>query len=462
MNGRRRRAHREGLSMSVSMLTGTGIGATLLTAAAAVSATWREYSHGDGRSPAPGGNAWHRRRHPARGAEKTADASDANIPQSVSLVIPAHNEESSIAETLRSCHQQSYPIDQIIVIADNCSDRTAEIARSMGAAVIEGKGGSKALAQNLALPRITSDAVVALDGDATLSPRAVELMMDTLRSGCAGTCTSARPKDTSTIYSQYRTLYHAISNGWARPMQDVLQRQLVLSGMANCHRMDVLRAAGGFPDHTITEDFNLTWMLHRGDHRVRFTPGAFVYTQEPTSWAELVSQMHRWTAGFAQTMVRHRAPLLDSASFIVVGSQVIDAFIGGVAIFGLPFYLARQGPARGLCTWWSPLWVAIGAASIGVAVRQLGWRTTVRCLPGWLALQCLTGPLTAWWLFREWVLGRHLTTWTGRHGRRPALTPMSRSRKAALAAGACATAALAAHRHLGRPAAAARARRRLG
>ncbi|WP_078897691.1 glycosyltransferase family 2 protein [Streptomyces rimosus] len=445
--------------MSVSMLTGTGIGATLLTASAAVSLALRERSRG-GRKPTPGSREPYRSRHAVQQAGTIANTSEEKVPQSVSLVIPAHNEETSIAETIRSCRAQTYPIDQIIVVADNCSDKTAEIARRMGVVVIEGQGGSKALAQNLALPRITSDALVALDGDATLSPRAVELMMGTLRSGCAGTCTSARPKDTRTIYSQYRTLYHAISNGWARPMQDVLQRQLVLSGMANCHRMDVLREAGGFPDHTITEDFNLTWMLHRSAQQVRFTPGAFVYTQEPTSWAELVSQMHRWTAGFAQTMVKHRAPMLDSASFIVVGSQVVDAFIGGVAIFGLPFHLARRGPVRGLCTWWSPLWVAIGAASVGVAVRQVGWRTTLRCLPGWLAVQCLTGPMTAWWLFREWVLGRHLTTWTGRHGRRPALTPMSDHRKAALAACACAIAVLAARHHPHRPASAPPIRRR--
>lgn len=85
----------------------------------------------------------------------------------------------------------------------------------------------------------------------------------------------------------------------------------------------------------------------------------------------------------------------------------------------------------------------VTAASVAVAVRQLGWRTTLKCLPSWLALQYLTGPLTAWWLFREWVLGRRLTSWTGRHGRRPALTPMTTPRKIALTAGALAGVLLA-------------------
>lgn len=350
------------------------------------------------------------------------------------MVIPAHNEEASIAGTIRSCRAQSYPIDQIIVVADNCTDRTADIARGLGVVVIEGKGGSKASAQNMALSRITSDAVVALDADATLSAHAVAQMMDTLRRGFAGTCPSALPCDTTTPYSQYRTLYHAIANGWVRPLQDVFDRQLVLSGMANCHRTDVLREVGGYPDDNITEDFNLTWTLHRLGHRVGFTPEAVVYTQEPTSLRELLDQMHRWTAGFAQTMIKHRAPIMDGRAFVVVASQVVDSLIGGLATCTLVPYIARHGVLRGLRSWWSPLWVVVTVASLGVAVRQLGWRTTLKCLPSWIVMQYLTGPLTAWWLFREWVLGRRLTTWTGRHGRRPALTPVTRNRKAVLAA----------------------------
>src|SRR3712207_4777643 len=65
---------------------------------------------------------------------------------------------------------------------------------------------------------------------------------------------------------------HAIANGWIRKMQDALGCQLVLSGMANCHRTDVLVEMGGFPDDNITEDFNLTWALHRRGYPVAFTP----------------------------------------------------------------------------------------------------------------------------------------------------------------------------------------------
>jgi biofilm PGA synthesis N-glycosyltransferase PgaC len=88
--------------------------------------------------------------------------------------------------------------------------------------------------------------------------------------------------------------------------------------------------------------------------------------------------------------------------------------------------------------WWGWLWILISAATIGVALNELGIRTTLRCLPGWFILQTITGPITTWWLVQEWVLGRHLTTWTGRHGRKPTLTPMTPQRKKALTTAALA------------------------
>jgi len=353
-------------------------------------------------------------------------------PATVAVVVPAHNEAATIEQTIHSCLRQTHPVAQVIVVADNCIDSTATLARAAGATVIEGSGGSKAAAQNLALPHVDAELVVALDGDNILDATAVSHMVATMRAGHAGTCASVLPKDTTTIYSQYRTLYHALANGWTKKIQDSLGRQLVLSGMANCHRTDVLTTMGGFPDNSVTEDFNLTWALHRCGYSVAFTPEAFVYTQEPTSFREFIGQMHRWTAGFAQSMVTHRAPLIDLASFLVVVSLAGDALVGGLATLSLLPFLTRHR-LTACWRWWSGLWILIMVVSIGVAINQLGIRTTLYCLPSWFILQTLTSPLTAWWLIREWLLGRHLTTWTGRHGRKPTLTPMSTQRKTALA-----------------------------
>jgi poly-beta-1,6-N-acetyl-D-glucosamine synthase len=70
---------------------------------------------------------------------------------SATVLIPAHDEEGSIGELVRACLDQPYPIDEVVVVADSCSDATAERAREAGARVLEVDHQDKATAQNAAL-----------------------------------------------------------------------------------------------------------------------------------------------------------------------------------------------------------------------------------------------------------------------------------------------------------------------
>ncbi len=69
--------------------------------------------------------------------ERLADSSDLTPPCPVCIVIPAHNEEHYIARTVRTLRRQLTSADEVLVIADNCSDQTASLARMAGARVIE-------------------------------------------------------------------------------------------------------------------------------------------------------------------------------------------------------------------------------------------------------------------------------------------------------------------------------------
>jgi hypothetical protein len=103
---------------------------------------------------------------------------DAFLPphQQVTVLIPAHNEAASIAETIRSLRRQTIPPASITVVCDNCTDRTAEIALSMGVRVMTSVGNKarKAGALNQALSRMLpgmgpDDLVLIMDADSELS-----------------------------------------------------------------------------------------------------------------------------------------------------------------------------------------------------------------------------------------------------------------------------------------------------
>lgn len=197
----------------------------------------------------------------------------------------------------------------------------------------------------------------------------------------------------------------------------------------------MLRQCGVFPEDDITEDFTLTWLLHRRGHRVALTAGAFVHPREPTSLRELLSQVHRWTSGYAQSTVKHRAPPHGASSFVVVATQVVTGWWAGRP----PFRPCRSSRATAS----KPC--GAGGASCGWWRRRVSWSTRSGGGPRWGACpvgfvpRTLIGPLTAWWSVREWVLGRHLLSRTGRHGLKADITPMTAQRKSLLSG--CAAAA---------------------
>ena len=105
-----------------------------------------------------------------------------NFRPRISIVIPAHDEERAIATTVRSLQRQLMQDDRLLVVADNCSDRTAELARAAGAEVFERREPSRvgkgyALAFGIqALAKDPPDVVVFVDADCELSDSAAAML----------------------------------------------------------------------------------------------------------------------------------------------------------------------------------------------------------------------------------------------------------------------------------------------
>ena len=98
------------------------------------------------------------------------------MKETVTVIIPAYNEEQYLERTIRSLHTQTYPANEIIVIDDYSTDATGKIALKMGVKVLKPpqNTGSKAKAQNYALPYVNTDLIVALDADTALQENALE------------------------------------------------------------------------------------------------------------------------------------------------------------------------------------------------------------------------------------------------------------------------------------------------
>ena len=96
---------------------------------------------------------------------------------SISVVIPCYNEEDGIRQVLGRIPKV---VDEVVVVDNNCTDRTAEVARSLGAVVVAEKTPGYGAAYKRGLKAATRDVIVTLDGDGTYPPEEIPRLVDEL------------------------------------------------------------------------------------------------------------------------------------------------------------------------------------------------------------------------------------------------------------------------------------------
>ncbi|MBA2389636.1 MAG: glycosyltransferase [Geodermatophilaceae bacterium] len=247
----------------------------------------------------------------------------AGIATSLRLValVPSHNEESQIAATIESLLAQTRRPDEIIVVCDNCTDRTVEIALGYPVRVMEtvGNTSKKAGALNQALddllPRLApADAVLVMDADSVLEAAFLETALQRLARGdvCAvgGTFTGQPGGGLVGMFQR---------NEYARYARDVGRlkgKVLVLTGTATVFSVAVLtevaraRENGRLPGDSkqvydvrvLTEDNELTLALLHLGHRIISPMGCRLTTEVMPTWQALAQQRLRWKRGALENL----------------------------------------------------------------------------------------------------------------------------------------------------------------
>ncbi len=95
----------------------------------------------------------------------------------LSVVIPCYNEEDGVREVIG---RMPKAVDEIVVVDNNCTDRTAEVATSLGARVVVAKTPGYGAAYKVGLAAATGDVIITMDGDGTYPPEEIERLVDTL------------------------------------------------------------------------------------------------------------------------------------------------------------------------------------------------------------------------------------------------------------------------------------------
>ncbi len=256
----------------------------------------------------------------------------------LTVIIPAYNEEASVAETVRSVLSQTTPPGRVIVVDDGSTDRTGELAELAGAEVMrpEKNTGSKAGAQNLALTFVETPYTMAIDADTTLAPDAIEKLLSALTDpDVAAACGFILPRYVGSLWERGRYVEYLMAFTFSKPIQDYYGKPMISSGCFSAYDTAKLKAAGGWSERTRAEDMDLTWTFYAQCHKVRFIPEAVSYPIEPHDFNFMGKQLKRWSHGFVQNVRLHWNDILPIPLLrTIVGVSMWDAVMASIVYLG--------------------------------------------------------------------------------------------------------------------------------
>jgi len=257
----------------------------------------------------------------ARRSQLTAD----EVRSRILIVIPAHDEESGVGLTVGSCRASAYPesLFSVVVIADNCSDRTAAVAADAGARVVERFDSvkkSKGYAIEFLIERLVEsgefdalDALVVIDADTTIDPELLRYFDADLQAGRDWVqCYYMVANPDQSWRTRLMAYAFSLINGVMLLGQSALGTSVGLRGNGMCFSTRGLRRMP-FTSYGLVEDMEFSWTLRVVGETITFQPSVRVHgAMLGSAGLAAANQRRRWEFGRNEIRRKFLGPLLRS------------------------------------------------------------------------------------------------------------------------------------------------------
>jgi cellulose synthase/poly-beta-1,6-N-acetylglucosamine synthase-like glycosyltransferase len=311
-----------------------------------------------------------------------------NYAPPISVIVPAYNEEATIAASVRSFLALRYPLFEVIVVNDGSKDRTMKVLmeefdlqesdqpvrlqletrpiRSVHTSpaerltLIDKENGGKSDALNAGICAASHPLVCCIDADIILEEdallRVARPMIESRKvaavggivrvaNGCevdSGRVVAVKtPREALPNFQivEYLRSFLAGRTGWS-----AMNALLIISGAFGLFRRADVIEAGGYLHDTVGEDMEIVTRMHRvlrendRDYRIAFVPDPVAWTEVPATLRVLRRQRDRWHRGLMDTIIRHRKMLFNPR-------------YGAVGMLAMPYFLLFEflGPVVELC-----------------------------------------------------------------------------------------------------------------
>lgn len=275
----------------------------------------------------------------------------------ISIVVPAHNEEVTIIETVRSLLALDYDKYEIVVVDDGSTDSTSKklidsyhmhpvirpiqtripcqpveqvyecYDQKVSITLIRKKNGGKADALNMGINAANYSYFICMDADSVLQYDSLRrivapILEDDKIVACGGAvmlCNGVTLKDgrvvtydlPKNVIACMQAVEYSRTFLASRLLLDSFNGNLIISGAFGLFKKDTVIAAGGYDHDTKGEDMELVVKLHdfcvlnKIDYTIKYAPDAICWTQAPERLKDLRTQRKRWHVGLFQCMVKY-------------------------------------------------------------------------------------------------------------------------------------------------------------
>lgn len=304
-------------------------------------------------------------------------------PGTVAILIPAHNEAAGIAATVARMQALLPEGGRLLVVADNCEDQTATLARSAGADVAErsdphrrGKGYALSFGRDV-LASNPPDTVIVVDADAHMAPGSVGHLCRVTHTGVPAQAANLLIPDRSApALVQISNFAFVIKNLVRSRALGRIGRCALLTGSGMAFPWAVF-ASAPLASGDIAEDLGLGIALTRVSKSAKLVEQAVVLSQA-ASFEASAMQRQRWEHGFLINAMRHALPTLwdglrqGSRSMIALGLHLLVPPLALLMIVSAGVLLALIGLAF-ISGVWLPAVALAAILAIAVGLTILAW-----------------------------------------------------------------------------------------
>jgi biofilm PGA synthesis N-glycosyltransferase PgaC len=237
----------------------------------------------------------------------------------VTVLIPCHDEETSIEQVVRMVAASDYPNLDILVIDDASTDGSrarvqrlqAELPNLRLVALERNMGKARAL--NLGALASTSEYLMCIDADAMLDDQAVRWMVSDLENNPRVGAVTGNPRviNRTTLVSRVQVGEFSAIVGMIKRTQRLLGRVYTISGVCSCFRRVAVHEVGYWSSDTVTEDVDISWKLQLAHWGILYEPRAVCWILVPETVRGLWQQRLRWARGGIEAAATHRRAVVQ-------------------------------------------------------------------------------------------------------------------------------------------------------